>query len=378
MNKKTIITLALVLSFSFLGNFTHAATESNILPNNPFYFFKDLGRNIQDFLTLNPSDKAQLRLKIADEKLAEVEKLAEEDPNNPNYEKYLKGYEKAVEKFEQKANILNENSSKKEEILDKITSKILDHEQRLEQLKERIKNEETVINQIKNRAMTVYTESSLRVANSETVQNKMQEKVQNMGDEQALQTLNRMEEKAPENLKSILNKINVVQRIREKGINNSGQAIKEVIQEEQLLDKVNKDAEKLGLTPAQILEKVQTFSEEDKKALEQYAFEILSGNKSEEDIVNDFDKINLSEDALEKIQSLKQNQVQNRQVQNNTGTLNPTSSNSVLDQVSKYCISQGNKLLLQTDASGTEVKMCVSPDGKKCNALEYFNKKCSF
>jgi putative hemolysin len=75
---------------------------------------------------------------------------------------------------------------------------------------------------------------------------------------------------------------------------------------------------------------------------------------------------------------LKQNQVQNRQVQNNTGTLNPTSSNSVLDQVSKYCISQGNKLLLQTDASGTEVKMCVSPDGKKCNALEYFNKKCSF
>jgi len=378
MNKKTIITLALVLSFSFLGNFAHAATESNILPNNPFYFFKDLGRNIQDFLTLNPSDKAQLRLKIADEKLAEVEKLAEEDPDNPNYEKYLKGYEKAVEKFEQKANILNENSSKKEEILDKITSKILDHEQRLEQLKERIKNEETVINQIKNRAMTVYTESSLRVANSETVQNKMQEKVQNMGDEQALQTLNRMEEKAPENLKSILNKINVVQRIREKGINNSGQAIKEVIQEEQLLDKVNKDAEKLGLTPAQILEKVQTFSEEDKKALEQYAFEILSGNKSEEDIVNDFDKINLSEDALEKIQSLKQNQVQNRQVQNNTGTLNPTSSNSVLDQVSKYCISQGNKLLLQTDASGTEVKMCVSPDGKKCNALEYFNKKCSF
>ena len=378
MNKKTIITLALVLSFSFLGNFTHAATESNILPNNPFYFFKDLGRNIQDFLTLNPSDKAQLRLKIADEKLAEVEKLAEEDPDNPNYEKYLKGYEKAVEKFEQKANILNENSSKKEEILDKITSIILDHEQRLEQLKERIKNEETFINQIKNGAMNVYTESSLKVANSETVQNKMQEKVQNMGDEQALQTLNRMEEKAPENLKSILNKINVVQRIREKGINNSGQAIKEVIQEEQLLDKVNKDAEKLGLTPAQILEKVQTFSEEDKKALEQYAFEILSGNKSEEDIVNDFDKINLSEDALEKIQSLKQNQVQNRQVQNNTGTLNPTSSNSVLDQVSKYCISQGNKLLLQTDASGTEVKMCVSPDGKKCNALEYFNKKCSF
>lgn len=388
MNKKAILTL--IFCFCFIASFANAA-ESNILPNNPFYFFKDLGRNIQDFLTLNPSDKAELRLNIAEEKLVEIEKLAEKNPDI-DYDKYLQNYENAIEKFEKQASILDENSSKKEEILDNVTSKILEHGERLEQLKEKIATEEAKINEIKNRALNAYTESSLKIANQEEVQNKIQEKVQNMEDEQALKVVNRIEEKAPQNLKSILNKIEVVQRIREKGIDNYGQALKETIQEGQLLDKVNKDAAKLGLTPEEILEKVQTFSDDDKKALERYAFEILSGNKSEENIVNNLGELNLSDDAIQKIQSLKntnaervQNQGQSTQiktqVQTNTQPLNPsTSSNttSVLDAASKYCINQGNKLLVQIDESGNEIKICVSPNGQKCNIDDYYNKKCTF
>ncbi|MDD2909309.1 MAG: DUF5667 domain-containing protein [Candidatus Pacebacteria bacterium] len=359
MNKKIIITLALIISFSFTGSFANAGEEANILPNNPLYFFKDLGRQIQDLLTLDSAGKIELRLKIAEEKLAEIEQVAEKNPNNPNYQKYLKNYEQAVGKIQKNIDKLDAG---KEEILENIATKIINHEERLEELKNIIRSDKReAVDQIKNNVINNYTETSLKIADEEAFKNKMRERIQNMGEEKAIKTVNRIQNEAPQNLKSILNKIDVVQNIREKGINNSGQELKEIIQSEQLIDKVNKDAQKLGLTPEEILEKVATFSEEDKTKLQQYALEILAGNKSEEDIVKDFNKINLSPDALQKIESLaNQNQ------------------SSLLNEASKYCINQGNKVLVEKDSNGNEIRFCISKDGKKCNELDFFNKKCSF
>jgi len=58
MNKKIIIALILSISFSFLAGTANAA-QNNILPSNPFYFFKDLGREIQDFLTFDVNKKIE-------------------------------------------------------------------------------------------------------------------------------------------------------------------------------------------------------------------------------------------------------------------------------------------------------------------------------
>ncbi len=388
MNKKTIITLALVLSFFFVANFTNAASETNILPSNPFYFFKDLGRQIQDVLTFNNEAKVELRLKVAEEKLAEIEKMAEENPNNPNYEKYLEKYEEAVEKVQEK---IDKVQTKKEEILEKITSKMLEQEQKLEQLKNTIRSDkEEAINRIRSNVMNQYTETSLKIADENAVQNKIRERIQNMDEEKAAEVVNRIEEKAPQNLKSILNKIEIVQKIKEKGIENSGQALKETIQNEQLTNKVNRDAAKLGLTPEEILKQIESFSEEDKKTLEQYALDILTGNKSEEDIANDFNQIKLSPNALQKLEALKttsqertQNQGQITEVRNqnqnttsnNAGSINTT---SLIDEASRYCIKQGNKVLVEKDSTGKEIKMCISPNNKKCRVEDYYNKKCTF
>lgn len=127
MNKKIIITLALIISFSFTGSIAkRQGEEANILPNNPLYFFKDLGRQIQDLLTLDSAGKIELRLKIAEEKLAEIEQMAEKNPNNPNYQKYLKNYEQAVEKVQKNIDKLDKRT---EEILENITTKIINHEE---------------------------------------------------------------------------------------------------------------------------------------------------------------------------------------------------------------------------------------------------------
>lgn len=371
MNKKTIIALVFTLFFCFI-NPVNAASEVNILPNNPFYFFKDLGRQIQDVLTFNTEAKVELRLKIAEEKLIEIQKIAEQNPNNPNYEKYLEKYENAVEKVQEKIDQVQTN---KEEMLEKITSKMIDQEQKLEQLKNTIRpDKEEAVNRIRNNVMNQYTETSLKIADENAIQNKIREKIENMDEEKATEVINRIEEKAPENLKSILNKIDVVQRIREKGIQNSGQDLKEIIQNEHLTDKVNKDAAKLGLTPEEILKQVETFSEEDKKTLQQYALDILSGNKSEEDIAKDFNQIKLTPDALKKLELLKTTSQERIQNQNNI----PNNTASAVNEMSRYCISQGNKVLIERDDTGKEIKMCISPDNKKCILEDYYNKKCTF
>jgi hypothetical protein len=52
-------------------------SEPKWLPDHPLYFLKNWGRGIQLFFAFNRAKKAELRLKFANEKIIESEKLAE-------------------------------------------------------------------------------------------------------------------------------------------------------------------------------------------------------------------------------------------------------------------------------------------------------------
>ena len=67
-------------------------SEPRLLPDSPFYFLKNWGRNIQSFFTFNPVKKAELKLKFANEKLIEVKKLVEEKKGPEVIEKGLENY----------------------------------------------------------------------------------------------------------------------------------------------------------------------------------------------------------------------------------------------------------------------------------------------
>jgi len=362
MNKKIVITLALIIAFSFTGiSHTNASTDSNILPNNPFYFFKDLGRNIQDFLTFNPAQKVELRLQVAEEKLSEIEKIAETNPNSLKYEEYLKGYIKAVERVKEKISTINEE--KKETVLDNITSTMIKQEVRLEDLKNAIRTDNgEMIQKVKNNIVKEYTATSLQVGNEDSIKNKIENIVSNMDREQ----VGRIEEEAPENLKNILKNINIVQRIKEENTAANN------ISNSDLINRVNEEAKKIGLTPAEILSEVGTFSAEDKATLERYALDVLAGNKTKEEIVQDFDKINLSEDAVRKLNNLREISEQRTSAVSNQGT--PTTSNQITSMEAKnYCLNQGNKIL---EESGKII--CISPNNEKCEINEYLKKECLF
>jgi len=50
-------------------------TSSVLLPDNPLYFLKDMGREAQMLFTFSPVRKAELRLEFANQKLAEANKI---------------------------------------------------------------------------------------------------------------------------------------------------------------------------------------------------------------------------------------------------------------------------------------------------------------
>ncbi|MDD3032869.1 MAG: DUF5667 domain-containing protein [Candidatus Pacebacteria bacterium] len=323
MNKKLIITLTFIITFCFIGiNFTNASTNSNILPSNPFYFFKDLGRQIQDFLTFDATQKVELRLQIADEKLAEIEKIAETNPNSSNYQKYLEGYETAIEKIKEKIDSVSKE--KTETIVDSITEKMIEHEERLEELKNIINSKNIVnIEETQNNIINSYTETSLKITTQDILENKIKSLLENTNEE----TILRIEEQAPEALKNIFNNLD--------------------------LEKITEDAEKIGLTPTEIISEINTLSEEDKEKLEQYALKILTENKAPEDIITNFEELDLSTEALQKLNNLK------------------TISEEKIEKASNYCLEKGNTITIE----GMNV-MCVSPQNEKCEVMSYLNESC--
>ena len=205
MKNKTIFTLLTVFFvLSSVISPVFAAdhvTSSSILPNNPFYFFKDVGREIQNIFTFNPTKKAELRLDIANEKLQEIEYLIDENGENV---KYLEVYEKALEKVEEQTNILDSNNPATNTLLEKVANYTFEHQERLEKLKEKSSSDK--IEALEDKAIKVLTKSSFDVAPELMAKEKMQEKFQ-VRIETNSRILEKIEEHAPEKMKIIANNV---------------------------------------------------------------------------------------------------------------------------------------------------------------------------
>ncbi len=82
----------------------------NVLPDSPLYFFKELGRNIQTLFTFNAVTKAQLKEKISNEKLVELQKMVEQKKSQPAIDKAIKNYQAGVNQIEKAVQKIKENA----------------------------------------------------------------------------------------------------------------------------------------------------------------------------------------------------------------------------------------------------------------------------
>ncbi len=71
-----------------------------LLPNNPFYFLKEIGRGIQSIFTFDKIKQAELNERFSNEKLVELQKLIENNVSQSTIDKSADLYKKAVEKSE--------------------------------------------------------------------------------------------------------------------------------------------------------------------------------------------------------------------------------------------------------------------------------------
>jgi len=75
--------------------------EPTVLPTSPFYFLKTFTRAVQNVFTFNPVKKAELELRIADEKLIEAKKLAEASPEHTAaLERAIENYQTSADRLE--------------------------------------------------------------------------------------------------------------------------------------------------------------------------------------------------------------------------------------------------------------------------------------
>src|SRR3989339_644775 len=97
--------------------------EPSLLPDNPFYIFKEIGRSVQSFFTFDKVKKIELKEKFSNEKLLELKKIIENETDDNTVEAALENYKKEAEEMEEIATEIQENTKAE---ADEETGKFLD------------------------------------------------------------------------------------------------------------------------------------------------------------------------------------------------------------------------------------------------------------
>lgn len=120
-------------------------SDPGTLPTSPFYFLKNWGRGIERVFTFNPVSRAELELRIANEKVAEIKKL-ESTADEAALTKALENYKESAKRLKTRFEALKETSENPnvDKLLDKLADRTLKHQQIFEELKAKrggLKNE---------------------------------------------------------------------------------------------------------------------------------------------------------------------------------------------------------------------------------------------
>ena len=207
-------------------------SEQNVLPNNPFYFFKRGWRGIQSAFIFNPVKKAELKLRFADERLIEAKKMAEAVDS----EKASDIISKAIENYEKEIKRVKEQMDKFEGIeverVEKFVERFSDHQIKQQKLINRIEKKLTekevspeIIEKIiehKERAMEHFANGALSAVNPEVLREKLEKVIEEgSGSEfkhfKNLEILKSLEERVPEEARKSIIK---AQENAKKSLNN--------------------------------------------------------------------------------------------------------------------------------------------------------------
>lgn len=156
--------------------------EPRLLPDNPFYFLKNWAREIQSALTFNPIKKAELKMKIANEKLIEVKKLIEEKKNQKAIEKGIDNYQKGMEELKTATEKIKEKAEQNPQVgkfLDKFIQQQTLHQQLLQKLEVQVPPQALEkIKAAEEKHLEKFGEVMNKLENKEKIQEKLEQNLE--------------------------------------------------------------------------------------------------------------------------------------------------------------------------------------------------------
>jgi len=203
-------------------------SEPNLLPDNPFYFFKTWGREIRAAFTFNPIKKVELRERFSNEKLMELKKMAEKNRNANAIRNAARNYQDEIEKMKKETEKIKETAGENEQIgkfLDKFIQQQALHQRVLQRLENQVPKEAfEKISEAREKHLEKFCEVMVKL---EDKKERLQERLENnlkkvKGGEfkefKNIEILKELEEKAPEAAREAIQNVraNSLIRLKEK------------------------------------------------------------------------------------------------------------------------------------------------------------------
>ncbi len=121
--------------------------DPGLLPTNPFYFLKELRRTARRWVTFDPIKKAELELRITNEKAAEAKKVQESRPEDSDaISRALENYQRSQDRLKTRLEELQDVSQNPnlEKLVEGVLDRSLKHAQLFEELKEKFADDASV------------------------------------------------------------------------------------------------------------------------------------------------------------------------------------------------------------------------------------------
>lgn len=193
-------------------------SEPKLLPDNPFYFFKNWVRDVQLFFAFNQVKKGELRLKFANEKIIEAQKLAELKKEPKAIEKVLASFENDI------AAISKLNGGELKQFSEKLIHQQLLHQRILQKLETQVPPEVyQKIKENREKHLEKFAEVMQKVETKDKIAEKLGDELEKIKgsefkDFKNLETLDEIKDKMPADVQQKIEekKTQITEKFRKK------------------------------------------------------------------------------------------------------------------------------------------------------------------